>query len=261
MGTIKDLKVNVANAQRDTTPPQQVSVVAATYGNLAAYTGVVGPRPDPLYLRMNNIEAGVTLEVLNRSANPAAEWGRDSYVLPGSTENPPQGYLALVLSDQEAAKAGIVAGDQFFVRQTDCAGNSSEPTLVSLNQREYGYSSSFAPNTQFFGLEAPKGIDFTITPTPDARPPVGLLARMQIDVGATAGSARLNGRQAVEPFARIVAVNTRTQERTDARADITGGFDFTVPAVVGDTLSLSLYDHNGNSTELGTVKLGDCGGT
>lgn len=256
MGTITGIRVNVAGGQRDTTAPNQIAVNDSGFGVFSSSAQAASC--DPLYVQLGNIEAGTTIEVLNRSSNPAAEWGKDSCVLAGSTDNPLNGQLSLMLSDQEAAKAGIVAGDQFFIRQTDCAGNASEPALVSLSQRQARYI-ALAPDTQFIDVTGLAPGSNLFTPATDARAPIALFDRVSIDVGETAGVATLKANQAVEPFAEVEVVNTRTQERVCAQADITGCFNFDVPAEVGDTLSLSVTDHNGNESQLGTVKLGECG--
>jgi hypothetical protein len=110
--------------------PQQLGVIVASCGT---YTQVVfsnrgaSARREPLQLQLSGVQAGCAVEVLNRSADPSASWGKNARRVKLLDEA-----CAVMLGESDMRSLEVLPGDVLEVRQIDAAGNASLPTRVTL---------------------------------------------------------------------------------------------------------------------------------
>ena len=97
------------------------------------------PQADPLYIALNNVEAGVTVELVNLSRNPEASFSDPSEVvkLPITGRDVSERTAAIYLDDDQMQALDIGAGDRFRLRVVDGSGNASGAIDGKIDHREF----------------------------------------------------------------------------------------------------------------------------
>lgn len=145
--------------RRDCAPPAQIKVAKAEFGTVQPkFTSAPPPVPDsrraeappfeapprdPLYMELENVEPGATIEILVAN-DPRVTWNDEDLIrVVCKVDNMFTGAKQqLSLTEETAAKLGIQPGDAFEIRQVDANGNASIPTRVYL--RNDGSREDFA---------------------------------------------------------------------------------------------------------------------
>lgn len=236
----------------DTTPPRDLGC-SAWHGQITRAERKV----DPLVIYLDGVELGATLEVLNRSANPAADWN-EAKKLPIDTSTVSQnGALAVVLSDAKSEELGIKAGDILTFRQVDRAGNSSNQVTCALKvsvNLVVGDDGRWNRRLTFLiGAEALPAGTYALAANADARPPVVVPRNMKIVADLDQETATLTSNRGLELYAKITLTNGRTGESWYASVAADGQLALQFKAKAGDTLYLQATDHSGNSTDMGSM--------
>lgn len=142
-GDAKQAIVNFLNAcsrhdKSDMEPAPTPQIVNARAFDRAAEGATFRPnrtttiRPagrDPVYLELRNVELGSTLQLINLSKDPSANFERKNDVteLTQTGRNVERREGAVYLNADQMKKFGIEPGDVFQLRQVDHSGNPSMP--------------------------------------------------------------------------------------------------------------------------------------
>lgn len=139
---------------------------------------------DPIYIEMNNVEVGTTLQFVNLSKNPEGKFS-DSAVsleLTGRDVRNRQG--AVFLTAEQMQALDLQPGDMIQLRAVDEQGNASGSTTVELQPNEWrngivretpNSSAGDTPGAQFSMLDG-EGVRKNVTAkiVNDSRPPMVL---------------------------------------------------------------------------------------
>lgn len=257
MALIDQISNNVPNTQcSDTTAPPKLQVEVAEFGVVVEPNGT--PPRDPFLLSLANVEPGTTIEIINLSEKPDADWQSDKKAL-GTTmlSTMPQRRLLVRMTDEEAAKMGIAPGDVIEVRQVDAAGNASEPVQLRLpNDDRVSQRSLQLPTVDGYVGNAPIEHNrfITIERAADSRQVVVLAANMSLGVNAASGKPELSGKRCLEPGAEVLVRNERTGGMWAAKVDERGSFSLPFEAELGDPITVWASDTHNPRVELGTLR-------
>lgn len=248
---------NHANRPCDTTPPRRLNV-GGEFGHFAVPRSPSSTAIDPLVLRFENVEPRSTIEFINRSATPNGTWAEHKQTLPREDIGAglPSATLAVALTDAKAKDFGIQPGDVLEFRQTDPSGNSSQSTLLKLDQGGGGDGiidenwDIRADRFEAGGTGLSPNV-YSVYRHPDPRPPVVLPQLMAWSAGSSATDRGLSVSRGAEPSANVRLQNQRTLKYFNGEVDDQGHLDLKFEAQCGDPVQVVVRDRHGNVTDLG----------
>lgn len=136
---------------RDVSPPPTPQVQVSIAFERAAKDATFRPNPppispraggrDPVYLELNNVEVGTTIQMLNLSANPGASWSDAKAVveLPLTGRDIANRQASAYLSAEQMDKLGLQPGHMIQLRAVDTANpaNVSPAVTTELMPNEW----------------------------------------------------------------------------------------------------------------------------
>lgn len=252
-------------APKDATPPPTPQIVTTMAFDRAKEGSSVGNRGssgrggfsagtrDPVYIELKNVELGSSIEMINLSANPRAEFSKENTIkleLTGRNAQNREG--AVYLSQAQMEKLGLKPGDMYQLRAVDAAGNASAPVSGELQPNEWANQDVIEDgawaNVRGRQLSALDGEGqrkaIVAKAVNDARPPMVKADHVSIETKDNGHTAMLFDR-AIEPGANVTVLNTRDGQSVSGVVDDKGQLSLALKGLSdGDPLLVSVRDNN-----------------
>ncbi len=229
---------------QDKTPPPAPRVQqAVAYDPIRrddAQVGATG-RGDPAYLEFSNIEAGTTLQVINRSRLPSASFEANATKLTFDANDLKGRRVGVSFTDAQMKELDLRPGDKLSVRAVDAAGNASMPVTFELTgaaNREIRIMKDDFEDRIVFAK-----------PVPDGRPPVLSLPGLRLFKAESKDATvvvpvTVEGKGVAEPGAIVTVQNSRTGLQQVTRVNDEGTFKANLVMEAGDGIVFSATDSN-----------------
>ncbi len=251
-------------APKDTTAPPTPQIVTtmafdrAKEGSRVGHQRNVGAgfstgRRDPVYIELRNVELGSSIEMINLSANPRAEFSKENTIkleLTGREARAREG--AVYLSQAQMEKLGLKPGDMYQLRAVDAAGNASAPVSGELQPNEWANADVIEDN-RFIGVRGSelRALDgegqrkaIVAKAVNDARPPMVQADHVSIETKGN-GHTEMVFDRAIEPGAHVSVLNTRDGKSVAGVVDEKGQLSLALKGLNdGDPLLVSVRDNN-----------------
>lgn len=249
----------VRNDCADRTPPPTPTVERG----IAFAAGRGG---DPAYIELSNVELGASIELVNLSKKPDADFACDKVTLPVTGTDVGSRRVGIMLTQDQMGQLDLKPGDVFALRAVDAAGNASPAVTGAIEPHRVGVANFDGPwaglptsrvmdtwerSTQLPVL-GPDGTTSTMTvhEVDDGRPPALLTEHLSFAANPD-GTVALKGDRALEPGATLnmewtapgnPTPQSKTIGTTDAKGQIVCNLGKLAP---GAKISITPRDRDG----------------
>lgn len=250
---------------QDVTPPATPKILRSMAFDRAAADASISTRSsnasgrssgtrDPLYIELGNVELGTRIELINLSANPAANFDKNNTITLELTGRDVTNRVgAVYVTQEQMEKLGLQPGDMYMLRAVDRAGNASEAVQGELQPNEWttgevieGGRLTGIRGRSLSALDG-EGVrkNLVAKAVNDTRPPLLLEDRVTLETNSD-NIVQMVFDRALEPNATVRVVNTRDGTTFTGTVDAEGQLKVALKGVVdGDPLVLSVTDNNG----------------